>query len=135
MGRATHVDLIFTTEMFDWEVTVEGPDGEMVGGTAVQKAESFLSFEAVPLDEMGQYIVRYSGIDDDGDLIEGAFAFVLEEGAPAPSGLPDDLVVLQETGWPWWWYGLMLVGVVIIAGLAGLLAEKLRRLRRLSAGA
>lgn len=136
VGRASHIDLIFTTEVFDWTVEVDGPDGSPVRGTTVQKAPSWLSFEAVPLSEAGQYIVRYSAVDDDDDLVEGAYAFSFEEGGPAPSELPDDLLVLQDdSGWPLWWYGVLLLAVMLIAVLAGLLAEKLRRLRAVSSAA
>ncbi len=129
VGTAVHIDLVFSTTMTDWTLTVEGPDGEPVEGSAVQKASSFLSYEAVPLSAAGQYIVRYSGIDSDNDVLEGAYAFVVEDGAPPPAELPDDLVIFQSTGWAWWVYALLLLGVLVVAVLAGLLAEKVRRLR------
>lgn len=129
VGRVAHVDLVFSTPMFDWQLSVDGPSGAALGGVAVQKADQLLSFETPSLTEEGQYIVRYSGIDSDGDVVEGAYAFVFEEGAPPPADLPLDLSVLDDDGWPWWLYGLLLLGVVVIAVLAGLLAEKTRRLR------
>jgi methionine-rich copper-binding protein CopC len=133
VGRVVHIDVIFSTRVSEWELTVDRPDGEPLAGQAVQKADSYLSFETAPITEEGQYIVRYSGIDDDGDLLEGAYAFVFEEGAPPPAEMPVDLSVLEDDGWAWWWYALLMGGVVIIAALAGLLAEKLRRLRAISA--
>lgn len=114
--------------MFDWQLTVDSPSGDPLGGVAVQKADQLLSFETPALTAEGQYIVRYSGIDSDGDLIEGAYAFVFEQGAPPPVDLPIDLSVLDD-GWSWWVYGVLLLGVVVIAVLVGLLAEKVRRLR------
>jgi methionine-rich copper-binding protein CopC len=129
VGRAAHIDLVFSTGMSDWQLTVDGPSGDPLGGLAVQKADQLLSFETPALTSEGQYIVRYSGIDSDGDLIEGAYAFVFEEGAPPPADLPIDLSVLDDDGWSWWVYGILLLGVVVIAVLAGLLAEKVRRLR------
>jgi methionine-rich copper-binding protein CopC len=129
VGSVVHIDLIFSTNVREWELTVERPDGEPLAGEAVQKAEPYLSFETAPIAEEGQYIVRYSGVDDDGDVLEGAYAFVFEEGAPAPAELPVDLSVLEDDGRSWWLYGLLMVGVVVIAALIGLLAEKVRRLR------
>lgn len=133
VGRVVHIDVIFSTRVSEWELTVDRPDGEPLAGQAVQKADSYLSFETAPITEEGQYIVRYSGIDDDGDLLEGAYAFVFEEGAPPPAEMPVDLSVLEDDGWAWWLYALLMGGVVMIAGLGGLLAEKLRRLRAASA--
>ncbi len=134
VGTASHIDLVFSTNVSDWVVSVEQPNGDSVDGTVVQKADPYLSFETKPLETEGQYIVRYSGIDSDGDILQGAYAFVVEEGAPGPAELPVDLVVLQPpTGWAWWTYALLMVGVVVVAVLTGLLAEKLRRLRSLSA--
>lgn len=129
VGSVVHIDLIFSTRVSEWDLTVDRPDGSPLAGQAVQKADSYLSFEAAPVTEEGQYIVRYSGIDDDDDLIQGAYAFVIEEGAPRPSELPIDLSVLEDDGWAWWLYALLMGGVVVVAALAGLLAEKLRRLR------
>lgn len=129
VGRAAHIDLVFSTEMFDWQVTVDGPSGEPLDGLAVQKADQLLSYETSALSEEGQYIVRYSGIDSDGDVVEGAYAFVFQQGAPPPADLPIDLSALRDDGWPWWMYGILILGVMVIAVLAGLLAEKLRRLR------
>lgn len=129
VGRAAHIDLVFSTAMSDWQLTVDRPTGDPLDGLAVQKADQLLSFETPALSEPGQYIVRYSGTDSDGDLIEGAYAFVFEEGAPPPADLPIDLSVLDDDGWPWWMYGFLMLGVVVIAVLSGLLAEKLRRLR------
>ena len=135
VGTASHIDLVFSTGVSDWVVSVEQPSGDPVDGTVVQKADPYLSFETVPLEAEGQYIVRYSGIDSDGDILQGAYAFVVEEGAPGPVELPVDLVVLQPTGTAWWTYAFLMLGVVVIAVLAGLLAEKIRRLRTLSAAA
>lgn len=129
VGRAAHIDLVFSTGVSDWQLTVDGPSGEPLAGLAVQKADQLLSFETPALSEEGQYIVRYSGIDSDGDVVEGAYAFVFQEGAPPPADLPVDLSILQDDGWSLWMYGVLLLGVVVIAVLAGLLAEKLRRLR------
>lgn len=132
VGRVVHIDLVFSTPIFDWSFTVETPDGQQVQGTAVEKAGSYLSYEASPLVDEGQYIVRYSGTDSDGDIVEGAYAFTFEEGAPNPEELPVDLsVLIPDEGLAWWQYALLLVAVVVIAALAGLLAEKVRRLRAL----
>ena len=129
VGGVVHIDLIFSTRVSEWDLTVDRPDGSPLAGQAVQKADSYLSFETAPVTEEGQYIVRYSGVDDDNDLIQGAYAFVIEDGAPQPAELPVDLAVLDEGGWAWWLYALLMGGVVVVAALAGLLAEKLRRLR------
>lgn len=129
VGRAAHIDLVFSTGMSDWQLTVERPTGEPLDGSAVQKADQLLSFETPALSEEGQYIVRYSGIDSDGDVIEGAYAFVFETGAPPPADLPVDLSLLDDDSWPLWIYGVLMGGVAVIAVLTGLLAEKLRRLR------
>lgn len=131
VGPVLHIDLVFSTEMFDWSLTVEGPDGEPLDGQAVQKAGQFLSYETTRTETEGQYIVRYSGIDDDGDLIEGAYAFIVEADGPAPAEMAVDLSVLDDDSLPWWNYALLMVGIVVIAVLAGLLAEKMRRLRAL----
>ncbi len=133
VGSVVHIDVIFSTRIGEWELTVARPDGEPLAGEALQKADSYLSFETAPITEEGQYIVRYSGIDDDGDVLEGAYAFVFEEGAPPPAELPVDLSLLEDNGWSWWLYVLLMVGVVGIAALAGLLAEKVRRLRAIPA--
>ena len=134
VGSVAHIDLVFSTPVFDWTFTVDRPDGEPLEGTAVEKAASYLSYEIAPLVDEGQYIVRYSATDSDGDLVEGAYAFSFEEGAPQPTELPVDLsVLLVDEAWPWWNYALLFAGVVVIAVLAGLLAEKLRRLRALEA--
>lgn len=115
-------------------MSVERPDGEPLAGTAVEKAASYLSYEVAPLVDEGQYIVRYSATDSDGDLVEGAYAFTFTEGAPQPTELPVDLsVLIVDEGWAWWTYALLLGGVVVVAALAGLLAEKVRRLRVLQA--
>jgi len=136
VGTVAHIDLVFSTPISDWSLTVERPDGEPLAGTAVEKAASYLSYEVAPLVDEGQYIVRYSAVDTDGDLVEGAYAFTFEEGAPRPTELPVDLSVLRPSeGWPWWNYALLFAGVMIIAVMAGLLAEKLRRLRALEASA
>lgn len=132
VGRVVHIDLVFSTPVLDWSLTVEGPDGEPLEGTAVEKAASFLSYEVAPLSDEGQYIVRYSAVDSDGDVVEGAYAFTFEEGAPGPEELPVDLsVLIPADGVPWWNYALLLLAVVVIAALTGLLAEKIRRLRAL----
>ncbi len=134
VGRVVHIDLVFSTPVFDWSVTVDRPDGEPLEGTAVEKAASYLSYEVAPLVDEGQYIVRYSATDTDGDLVEGAYAFTFQEGAPQPTELPVDLsVLIPDEGWPWWNYALLFIGVVVIAVLAGLLAEKIRRLRAMEA--
>ncbi len=135
VGTASHIELVFSTGVSDWVVSVEQPSGDPVDGTVVQKADPYLSFEMKPLEMEGQYIVRYSGIDTDGDILQGAYAFVVEDGAQGPVELPVDLVVLQPTGTAWWPYALLMLGVVVVAVLAGLLAEKVRRLRTLSAAA
>ncbi len=130
VGSAVHIDLVFSTPIFEWSLTVERPDGEPLEGIAVEKAASYLSYEVAPLSDEGQYIVRYSAVDSDDDLIEGAYAFVVEEGAPSPQDLPVDLsVLIPEDGFPLWKYALLFGAVVVIAALAGLLAEKIRRLR------
>lgn len=135
VGNVVHIDLVFSTPVFDYTFTVERPDGEPLEGAVVEKAPSYLSYETAPLSDEGQYIVRYSATDSDGDLVEGAYAFTFEVGAPNPTELPVDLsVLLVDEGLPWWNYALLLVGVVVIAVLAGLLAEKIRRLRALDAG-
>lgn len=134
VGSVAHIDLVFSTPISDWSMSVDRPDGEPLEGTIVEKAASYLSYEVAPLEDEGQYIVRYSAIDSDGDIVEGAYAFSFEAGAPRPAELPVDLsVLLVDEGWPWWSYALLFGAVLVIAGLAGLLAEKLRRLRLLKA--
>jgi len=130
------IDLIFSTPVSDWSLDVERPDGSPLDGFAVQKAPSFLSYEVAPLSDEGQYIVRYSATDSDEDLVEGAYAFTFEVGAPAPAPMPVDLAVLApDESTSWWFYALLFAGVVVIAVLAGLLAEKIRRLRALERAA
>lgn len=132
VGSVVHIDLVFSTPVLDWSLTVERPDGEPLEGTAVEKAASYLSYEVPPVVDEGQYIVRYSAVDSDGDVVEGAYAFTFEEGAPSPEELPVDLsVLIPAEGLAWWNYALLFVAVVVIAALAGLLAEKVRRLRAL----
>lgn len=136
VGSVAHIDLVFSTPVFDWSLDVERPDGQPLDGFAVQKADSFLSYEVAPLSLEGQYIVRYSATDTDGDLVEGAYAFSFVDGAPAPAELPVDLAVLApDESTPWWFYALLFAGVVVIAVLAGLLAEKIRRLRAIERAA
>ena len=130
VGSAVHIDLVFSTPVFEWSLTVERPDGEPLEGIAVEKAASYLSYETAPLTEEGQYIVRYTAIDSDSDVIEGAYAFVVEEGAPSPEELPVDLsVLIPDESLPLWNYAVLFAAVLVIAALAGLLAEKIRRLR------
>lgn len=132
VGRVVHIDLVFSTPVSDWSLTVSRPNGEPLEGQAVLKAASYVSFETAPLAEEGQYIVTFTGLDSDGDVLDRAYAFTFEEGAPNPEELPVDLsVLLVDEGLPWWNYALLLAAVVVIAGLAGLLAEKVRRLRAL----
>lgn len=132
VGSVAHIDLVFSTPISDFSVTVERPSGDLLDGQLVLKAASYLSFEVTPIAEEGQYIVRYSAMDSDGDVVDGAYAFTFTAGAPVPSDLPVDLsVLLVDERWPWWYYGLLFGAVVVIAVLAGLLAEKLRRLRSL----
>jgi methionine-rich copper-binding protein CopC len=134
VGSVAHIDLVFSTPILDWTLSVDRPDGQPLEGAAVEKAASYLSYEVAPLVDEGQYIVRYSAVDTDGDLVEGAYAFTFEAGAPQPTELPVDLsVLISDEGWPWWNYALLFAGVVAIAVLAGLLAEKTRRLRVLQA--
>lgn len=134
VGKVTHIDLVFSTAVHDWTLTVEKPDSSMLDGQAIQKANPYLSFETAPLTDEGQYIVRYSGIDEDNDVVEGAYAFTYEIGAPNPAPLGVDFSALnRDEGWGWWIYALMMAGVVAIAVLAGLLAEKMRRLRAIAA--
>jgi len=134
VGRVVHIDLVFSTPVSNWSLTVNRPNGEPLEGQAVLKAPSYVSFETAPLTEEGQYIVVFTGIDSDGDVLDRAYAFSFEEGAPNPAELPVDLsVLLVDEGWAWWYYALLFVGVVVIAALTGLLAEKVRRLRALEA--
>ena len=134
VGRVVHIDLVFSTPVSDWSLSVNRPNGEPLAGEAVLKAASYVSFETAPLTEEGQYIVVFTGIDSDGDVLDRAYAFSFEEGAPDPTELPVDLsVLLPDEGWAWWYYALLFAGVVAVAVLAGLLAEKVRRLRALEA--
>jgi methionine-rich copper-binding protein CopC len=134
VGRASHIDLVFSTEIFDFEVTVTKPDGTQLAGTAVKKAPPYISFEAVPLVDEGEYVVVYSGTDTDGDRIENAYAFSVEAGAGPPAPLPVDLSVFAESEeTSIWFYVIVMAGVVVVAVLAGLLAERLRKLRQLRA--
>lgn len=136
VGRVVHIDLVFSTPISDWTLGVNRPNGEPLEGQAVLKAASYVSFETAPLTEEGQYIVVFTGLDSDGDVLDRAYAFTFEEGAPNPEELPVDLsVLLVDEGLPWWNYALLLVAVVVIATLAGLLAEKIRRLRALESAA
>ena len=130
VGRAPHNDLWFSTPVADWTLTVEQPDKTLLAGKAVQKAPPYLSFEAVALTQEGVHIVRYSTFDSDGDVLEGAYTFTYEQGGPGPTPLGVDLAVLQgQEPTPWWYYAVLMGGVVVIAVLAGTLAEKYRRLR------
>ncbi len=132
VGKVTHIDLVFSTAVFDFAVELEAPDGAMLPGQTVQKADPLLSFETAPLTDPGQYIVHYELTDDDGDRLDGAYAFLIEEGAPGPEGLAIDVSgLLDDDGTDWLLYGVLMAGVVVIAILGGLLAEKLRRLRAL----
>lgn len=136
VGRVVHIDLVFSTPISDWTLSVNRPNGDPLDGQAVLKAASYVSFETAPLTEEGQYIVVFTGLDSDGDVLDRAYAFTFEEGAPNPEELPVDLsVLLVDEGLPWWNYALLLVAVLVIAALAGLLAEKIRRLRALESAA
>ena len=106
-------DIIVT---FDATITRQA-DGELLEAEAVMTSEITGELRlAEPLFEPGEYAVRHTVLSIDNDVVEAAYLFSYESGAPEPIlvFLPD----AADSGLPWWGLALVGVGALIVIVLA-----------------
>ncbi len=117
-GTVDFVDLVFVDPVANAAVTIEGPDGQELGGTTVVTDGQIIRYEMAPLTEVGRYVTRYSMISADGDFTESGFFFVYEPSAIEPIRLGD--ADIPSSGWSpvaiaaSVVFGLAMIGLVLV---------------------
>ncbi len=127
-GEVVRVDLIFNDGVEQAEMELEAPDGSIIPGTVEQRANNWLRYGFEPLSIEGQYVLRYSFISEDTDPVSDARAFRYSASAPEPFEITSSQLQPSEGPSIVFWI-VSFVGLAVLAILAGLLAERTRKLR------
>jgi methionine-rich copper-binding protein CopC len=130
-GVIDFLDLVYLEPVSEVEITVTGPDREVVPGEMVVDEGQIIRYAMEPLTEPGRYIVRYTMISFDEDITNSGYFFEYDPEALAPVRLaesdipPTPLFTVQRVSIA------VLAGSII--GLCGLQIVSLRRKQRLLA--
>lgn len=125
-GNVDFIDLVFLESVTEFDVVLEDPNGDTLGGTLSSTEGQLFRFQLdEPLTETGRYIVRYTMISADGDDTATGYFFTYEESAPQP--LPLGEIDIPDTGTP---LAAIAAAVVFFACLIGLAMIFLTRLEK-----
>lgn len=126
-GEITEIQLRYSSAVVDVVGSVTDPDGAILDSVVEQRSDLAVTILlADPLSTPGEYTVRHISTSiDDGDRVEAAYLFSFDPNAPPPIL---EIVEDDDGRAPWVW-GLLAVGVAVIAVLALRIAGAVRSLR------
>jgi methionine-rich copper-binding protein CopC len=113
-GSITTITLQYANEVVEFNGRVTRPDGTDVESSFEILNPTRVTITLVaPLDEPGEYAVRHATRSRDTDLVEAAFLFTYDPGAPPP----EFLQVPSDDERPWWLWVIGIGGAAVVAVL------------------